>query len=371
VDQERNVVAASWDVGIGQVCRDIAPLPAGADLDLSLTLVMTLAGLSEALWRRYTHPASASGSLDVNTEGWRREGDRAAFGLVVDAVRSPNLPSDGLLIVSYVPVEEAAHRVGRALHAFADASLTAAVTAEVEVELAAVGEAELGDLSGRGRQAVLLTREDASPVQVAAADQMLRADPFGDDDLFTEVDPTAAAVAAAHWLQAAADVAAEMSGLEPTDVVVEADNITALPYTTPTTVLEMMDDGATPYAAVTGLIRDAMRVADGFLPGADALHDAIADAEDLTSRHTDDGGDLAAELATIRLTPLNPQRPAVDLLEDLLLGIRGCWQIYQEYADDPDLDNDDEDDEEGFTELRRAFVDEVRAVAAADADRLT
>jgi hypothetical protein len=33
--------------------------------------------------------------------------------------------------------------------------------------------------------------------------------------LFSEVDPTAAAVAAAHWLQAAADVAAEVITVRP------------------------------------------------------------------------------------------------------------------------------------------------------------
>jgi hypothetical protein len=131
-------------------------------------------------------------------EGWRRQQTRASFTTVLDAVRAPNLPIDNTHIVSYNPVEEAAHRVGRALHDINDPDLTTAVLADVEAELAAVEQAELGDLNGRARQPVLLTREDVSPVQVAAADQRLARHPLGTDDLFLHYDPTAAAVAAAH-----------------------------------------------------------------------------------------------------------------------------------------------------------------------------
>jgi hypothetical protein len=67
-------------------------------------------------------------------------------------------------------------------------------------EIAAIERAELGDLSGRAAQAVLLTRQDASPVQVAAADT-LAGSLLGGDQLLT-LDPTAACGAAAHWLYA-------------------------------------------------------------------------------------------------------------------------------------------------------------------------
>ena len=60
----------------------------------------------------------------------------------------------------------------------------------------------------------------------------MRKDPLGSRALMSDVDPTAAAVAAAHWLDAAATVAAEESGLEPEQVVVEADSIEALPHET-------------------------------------------------------------------------------------------------------------------------------------------
>ncbi|MCG8923210.1 hypothetical protein [Lentzea sp. CC55] len=62
-------------------------------------------------------------------------------------MNKPHLPDEqGSLIQSFVLVEEAAHRVGRALYAFGDHALSDAVIAEVQEELAAVEHAELGDL---------------------------------------------------------------------------------------------------------------------------------------------------------------------------------------------------------------------------------
>ena len=69
----------------------------------------------------------------------------------------------------------------RVLHEIGDAGFTAAVRAEVAAESTAVEQSELGDLSGRARQAVVLTRADASLLQVTAADRLLEADPLGDD----------------------------------------------------------------------------------------------------------------------------------------------------------------------------------------------
>jgi hypothetical protein len=181
---------ATWETGWGAVAIRVAPLAASLQPAQRLALAAALSGLSTALWRCYTHPASAAGSLEVNTEGWRREQTRNEFASVIANIGEPSLPdSDGMLMVSYDPVEESAHRVGRCLHAAGDPDLTAAVIADVEAELAAVEGAELGDLSGRAVQAVQLTRQDASPVQVAAADRILADDPLGADDLFVELDP--------------------------------------------------------------------------------------------------------------------------------------------------------------------------------------
>ncbi|MGI5518782.1 hypothetical protein [Streptomyces sp. CA-106131] len=132
-------------------------------------MARALTQLSSAAWRTYTHPAGAAASLEPDSEGRRREEERKDFSEVVDAITRPNLPSGGTMVVSYSSLLESAHRVGRALHHLDDPQLVTAVATEAAVELAAVDSAELGDLSGRAQQAVLLSREDASPVQVAAA----------------------------------------------------------------------------------------------------------------------------------------------------------------------------------------------------------
>lgn len=51
-----------------------------------------------------------------------------------------------------------------------DVEVRDAVRADVEAESHAVEMAERGDLAGRAGQAAVLSRSDASPVQVAAAD---------------------------------------------------------------------------------------------------------------------------------------------------------------------------------------------------------
>lgn len=178
-------------------------------------------------------------------------------------------------------------------------------------------------------------------------------------------------MAAAHWLQAAANVVAQVSGVAETNVVVEADDIEALPYATPTAVLELMETGMSPTAAVTALIRDAMTVAEGEVPDLDALQDLVEEAEDNADRDGEDDSDPDAEPTKVRLTPLDPRRPARDMLENLMSGIRGCWLLYQEYAEAPaDQDDDEVFDDELDDAIDSAFRDAVRARAAADRHRL-
>jgi hypothetical protein len=88
--------------------------------------------------------------------------------------------------------------------------------------------------------------------------------------------------------------------------------------------------------------------------------------------------------ASIRATPLDPGRPALDLLADLLDGIRGCWLMFSEYVDDagPELADDDqeESEDEGANKAERGqdtrdaltgeFIDAVRAEAEGQHDRL-
>jgi hypothetical protein len=171
-----------------------------------------------------------------------------------------------MIIESYDPVAETAHRAGRSLHAIGDKRLGEQVTADIAAELAAVESAERRDLSGRAAQAVLLTHADASPVQVLAADELLQHGPLYDEQLLTDPDPMASAVAAAHWLLAAATVVSDESGIPVTDIVAEADNIEAVPTRTPTLVLERLDAGETPREVVTDLVAEAMAVAEGRIP---------------------------------------------------------------------------------------------------------
>ena len=383
VDEERRLLLASWNTGLGDAAHLVAELPLAADQAAALQLASELSALSQALWRCYTHPASAAPSLEPNTTGWRRESNREAFAKVLPALARPNLPENGTLLVSYIPVEECAHRVGRALHDISSADLTEQVAAEVKAELEAAEQAELGDLSGRARQAVALTRADASPAQVAAADRLLYADPLGSNVLLSDVDPTAAAVAAAHWLMAAASVAAEGSGLEPEQVVLEADNIEALPHETPTLVLEALANGMSPHDVVTSLIQGAMTVAEGKLPAIELL-DALSEQVKRPAPPIDleDPGQREQLMDSLRITPLDPSRPALDLLEDLLSGIRGCWLIFEEYAepqgsgelDGAEAEEDDEPDDADYEaeheELMAEFIEAVRAEAAEDRSRL-
>ena len=213
VDVKRRLLLATHATGAGDVGFTVAALSADLAQDVALRVATCLDGLSRVMWRCYTHPAEAAGDdLSANTEGWRRQLSREEFGQVLAIIDKPNLPHEnGGLLVDYDPVAESAHRLGRALHAIGDETFAAALLKDVAAEIEAIERAELGDLSGRAAQAVEVSRTSASPPQVTAADALLRAHPLGGIELFTAVDPTSAAVAAAHWLHAAATVTAEAS----------------------------------------------------------------------------------------------------------------------------------------------------------------
>lgn len=53
----------------------------------------------------------------------------------------------------------------------------------------------------------------------------------------------------------------------------------------------------------------------------------------LLVQHDDEDDDGPAP---VRLAPLNPQRSALDLLGDLLTGIRGCRLLHEDYVDADD-----------------------------------
>ncbi len=144
---------------------------------------------------------------------------------------------------------------------------------------------------------------------------------------------------------------ADQAGIDPTEVIQAADNIEALEVTTPTLILRLLTAGATPREAVTDLVRNAMLVAEGRRPSREAVVIELEDVRD-------------------RVTPLDPMRPALDLLEDLLGGIHGCRLLYEEYSDHSEDDTEDtaEDENEAIT---LAFIEEVRTEAAEHQDRLS
>jgi hypothetical protein len=354
-DAAGQTLIAAWATGRGDLAHTVARIPAGSTEHQCLDIASALAALSTVLWRAYTHPAVAAGDPDqADTEAWRRAESRAAFAMVPEWVAHPNLPTvDGLLTVAYDPVEESANRVGRALHAIGDPDLAEAVAGEVETEIAAVQSAELGDLVGRSQQAVMLTRADASPVQVAAAHELLAADPLGSSAVFTDLDPTAAAVAAAHWLGAAAEITAARTGVDPTQVVVEADDLEALPVRTPTLVLERLSAGENPRAIVIDLVDDAMHVAEGRLRDPEEVVARVAQINLQTAGLGEHAEAVRqALLGEFRASALDPARPSLDLLEDLLGGIHGCRLLYHEHGEYEDAYGDgDGDDDDGDVDV--------------------
>jgi hypothetical protein len=232
--------------------------------------------------------------------------DLPATGPVLDGVRWPDPPRDGVLMHRADPLTDCAHELGRALHAVGTPDLLRSVTQEVETELDAVEHAVRGDLSGRGRQAVLLTRLDASPAQIAAADGFLRDVPMGSEELFTEVDGMAAATAAIPWLHAAADVTAALSGLDPVGVLEEAERTQGCDVTTAVHVLEMATE-MSPVAVARELAGPAVLAGRGMLPLDAHSHDEP------------------------RFTLVGPVRQARSLLESVIKGIQACFVVYSEH----------------------------------------
>ena len=185
IDDHRSTLIAAWATGDGDTATVVAALPPASPTERRYAVARTLTDLSAAMWRTYTYPVTAAGDdLEDNNEGWARQTERDAFATVLQALAKPHLPDDAdMTVQSYVAVEEGAHRLGRALQTLADPEVAEAVAAEVQAEIAAIEQAELGDLSGRARQAVVVSRADASPVQIAKAkfgDRLVRAGPVLD-----------------------------------------------------------------------------------------------------------------------------------------------------------------------------------------------
>ncbi|MEV6851536.1 hypothetical protein [Actinoplanes sp. NPDC051411] len=372
-DPVRHEVVAVWSASIGALTHPVARLSPDVVEDQARELCGALSGLSSALWGVYICPASTAAD---DADRRRREDERDQFDEVATALRAPNLPNAaGLIDVSYGRVRESAHRVGRVLHRLSDVGLLEALVTEAQTEVDAVIRAELGDLSGRAVQAATLDRLDVSPLQVAVADEMLRADPLSDGLLSATVDPAAACVAAAHWLTAAAVVAAQVAGCTPAGVFAEADDIQAVPVAVPTLMVEKIEGAGIPARrAVVDLLRVAVAAGAGEIADLPGIAAERARFEESVQRLPADQRTAMLSAAPVRATMLDPRRPARDLLEHLLAGIASCHLLYSEYADeelvcaaqdqDPAFEDEAVSESDRRGEITEEFTDLVREQAA-------
>lgn len=258
----------------------------------------------EAAGRRLAH-----GLTELSSTAWLSYAESDIAGPVpvapaLRAITDPNVVRAGRLRVDPDWVVEAGHDIGRTVREIGSAGVRRPVVADVEAELDAIARAMLGDLAGRARQAVMLSRLDASPVQISEADRLLHEVPTGSQLLTTEVEPTAACVAAAHWLRAAVDVTRDVvGGHDDGDVLTAEEAAEPWDVVAPRLVLARMDGGQSPLAAVQSLVASAKRVARSFVP--------------------------APEECDVRgHTVLDPGRPSRQLLDQLMSGLRTCGRLH-------------------------------------------
>jgi hypothetical protein len=324
---------AVWPVGIGHTAEVVA-VADRLPIEHAHGLCYRLTCLSECLWDAYARPVSSVEHGDLE-ELWRREDERASFELVFAALRMPSLPDEqGVLEVPDAAIGAYAEALGRLLQAIADDGLTEAVTAEVGREMRAVERAERGDFSGRAAQGVVLDRLDVSPAQVAIAERMLWENPLGPAELLTSVDAAAACVAAARWLAAAATVVAEASELAAADVFGAAGRLRRASTTVPALVVQgVLVDGRSPHRVVHALLSEAVSAKEGRIPDLVGLLDKISTVRRLVRQVPPElRNEALADLLPLRSTPLDPTRPARDLLEHLLDGVRSCLVVLAQHA---------------------------------------
>ncbi|MEO3873735.1 hypothetical protein ABGB18_33405 [Nonomuraea sp. B12E4] len=371
IDRARNVLIAQWSTGIGDTATIVAELHREQPRRNVLRLAADLTELSRICWRSYTHPASTADQHGPHSLGWHRQQERDAFATVLPTLIAAKRPAPEPISTK---VGQAAHAVARTLHTLNTPQLTTHVTTDVAAELAAIEQAELGDLSERAEQAAALSREDASPLQISQADTLLHAHPFGCEALLTQVDPTAAAIAAAHWFYAAVTITAQHTGLHQIQVVATAEQQgKPLAIESLTEITAVLSAGDRPRHVVMPLIRNALHIAEGRLRGITETQHRITAAEELIEKARSDHPELRLGPDTIYLplTPLNPTRPAPDLLDNLLHGIKTCWQLYQQHADLPRPNPRNEAVEDSWQErLRHAFLTAIREETALRSGRL-
>lgn len=371
-DENAGILLAVWPTGATHRAATICHVPGDGSDGRAAQLAEALGDLSAALWGSYARPPSPEDALQED-EAAAGPGE-TMFAAVRKAITDPRLPDDdGSLLISYDAAIEAAHQVGRALHALGGSIAADAIAAEVKTEIDAVQRAGRGDFRGRAAQAVAVEALDASPLQISAADHLLDDNPLGDPRLWTDVMPAAACVAAVNWLVAAAVVAGEAANVDIDSVFAYADDIEAVSVQVPTFVVKARRGGLGPREVVAAMLAEAHEVRQGHVP-APARLPALVDAARAKVRKLPPGDREQALAAMLkRLTLLDPVRPSRDLLEHLLDGVRSCLLVYGEAAEDAEAElgedlNYDEDDIDG--RVGEAFFAAVRLRARAERAQL-
>jgi hypothetical protein len=323
-DTTSHQLVAVWDTGIGATYASVARLNAATEESVGLLLADALTRLSTSIWMTYSAPEL----LDLPVAVARR------------ALRRPNLAQAGRVRVEEHPVVESAHCVGRGLQELGSAGVRRAVIADVDQELSAAVNADRGDLTGRARQAVMLTRVTPSPAQIAEADRLFHEVPAGGPRLYTEVEPSAAGVAAIHWFLAAVDVLARLGGTTGEEALDRAQE-------------EHYFDPAVPRAVLRISSADPDRTP--FLVGRTLLQAAVLQSRGMIL------GSYEPEPGESYFTVLDPTQPARCLLDGLVRGIQSLAALHATYLD-PELDPDRDQ-----FEPDRLFGAAVREEAAARA----
>lgn len=301
-------IVATWPTGAGSLAHRVARVPRTCDDVRARRLAQALDRLSDKIWFTYTAPGT----------------DEPDAARLTALLRRPNMPVGYLLRVAEDTREEAAHGVGRLLAEIDDRGCRDAVVREIETECSAVRSAIAGDLTGRAQQAVTRIRGDVHPDQFASAHAFLHSVPMGTELLFTDVEPVAASVAALEWLGAAVLATGRL-----------AENSSSLHLLARAELASDRDLGIAmavfrhPVANAEGVVRDLLREALFAAAGFFVVDpDARLDNEPHTDDHGDDGGGDSGH--GVARTVLDPAEPGRSLLEGILAGIQGCFEVYLE-----------------------------------------
>ncbi|MDQ4115650.1 MAG: hypothetical protein M3235_01670 [Actinomycetota bacterium] len=351
-DAVARTIVAVWTTGAGSAACRVARVPTSTGDPLARHIAQALDRLSMLVWGTYADPGP-----ELRPEALER------------CMRRPNLPVSDLLRIADDPLEEAAHAVGRLLAEAGSPTMVDAVVRELRADCAAVRAAERGELTGRAQQAVGVCRWVAPDVQVARAHALLHAIPLGSERLFTEVEPTAAAVAAIDWLHAAAAVTSALTGHGATDVLALADALDGKVRLLAARVLQLCSDGGGRAAldVIHDLLSGAFLAGDGVLRAGPRLERAVVAESGAVEpdAEVEGFGDLV-DVENLVTTVVHPKDPGRNLLEGLIMGIQGCFEVYLDEITERERPDPDPrlTGPHWAEEIRQRFDAEVRATVA-------